>query len=97
MELPKLNGFQSKIVMDLQVRLKRAEGQVRAVREMIGKGDRDCEAIFQQLSAATRALDRVAMLLLTHAMQICLREEIAQRGSNGLTMEKIQKMILRLR
>jgi DNA-binding FrmR family transcriptional regulator len=97
MELPKLDGFQSKIVMDLQIRLKRAEGQVRAVREMIGKGDRECEAIIQQLSAATRALDRVRMMLLTHAMQICLREEMQQGGGNGRTIEKIQRMIQRFR
>ncbi len=97
MDLPKLSGFQSKIVADLHLRLKRVEGQVRAVREMIGKGDRDCEAVVQQLSAATRALDRIRMLLLTHAMQLCLRNEMKGKGSDHLTMEKIQKMILRLR
>ncbi len=97
MDLPKLAGFQSKVVVDLELRLKRAEGQVRAVREMIGTGDRDCEAIIQQLSAATRALARAAMLLLTHAMQMCLRDEMERKGSNGLTMQKIQKLLLRLR
>jgi DNA-binding FrmR family transcriptional regulator len=97
MELPKLDGFQSKVVLDLQVRLKRAEGQVRAVREMIGRGDRECETIIQQLSAATRALDRVRLMLLSHAMQICLREEMRQGGGNGRTVEKIQRMIQRFR
>ncbi len=97
MELPKLAGFQSKVVLDLELRLKRAEGQVRAVRQMIGKGDRDCEAIFQQLSAATRALDRVAMILLAHAMQMCLREEMEKKASDGVTLQKLQRLVQRLR
>jgi DNA-binding FrmR family transcriptional regulator len=38
-------------------RLARIEGQVRAVRRMIG-ADEECEDIAQQLSAARKALDR---------------------------------------
>lgn len=38
-------------------RLARIEGQVRAVRRMIG-GDEPCESIAQQLAAARKALDR---------------------------------------
>lgn len=38
-------------------RLARVEGQVRAVRRMVG-ADEECEDIAQQLSAARKALDR---------------------------------------
>lgn len=38
-------------------RLKRAEGQVRAVASMVERED-DCERVVQQLAAARKALDR---------------------------------------
>ena len=52
---PKMHDPEAKKSMD--ARLARIEGQVRAVRRMIGD-DRSCESIAQQLSAARRALDR---------------------------------------
>jgi DNA-binding FrmR family transcriptional regulator len=41
----------------MDARLARIEGQVRAVRRMIG-ADASCENIAQQLAAARKALDR---------------------------------------
>jgi len=41
----------------MSARLARIEGQVRAVRRMIGE-DQPCESIAQQLAAARKALDR---------------------------------------
>jgi len=42
---------------EMDVRLARIEGQVRAVRRMIAE-DENCENIAQQLAAARKALDR---------------------------------------
>jgi DNA-binding FrmR family transcriptional regulator len=52
---PTMHDAQAKKAMD--VRLARIEGQVRAVRRMIGE-DEPCESIAQQLAAARKALDR---------------------------------------
>ena len=52
---PKMHDAESKKAMD--ARLARIEGQVRAVRRMIGE-DEACEDIAQQLAAARKALDR---------------------------------------
>ena len=52
---PVMHDAEAKRAMD--ARLARIEGQVRAVRRMIG-ADESCESIAQQLSAARRALDR---------------------------------------
>ncbi len=49
-------------------RLRRAEGQVRAVVEMVQRED-DCEKIAQQLSAARKALDRAFYDMLACAAQ----------------------------
>ncbi len=55
MSAPQMHDPEAKKEMDQ--RLARIEGQVRAVRRMIAD-DEPCESIAQQLSAARRALDR---------------------------------------
>ena len=52
---PVMHDAEAKKAMD--ARLARIEGQVRAVRRMIG-ADESCEDIAQQLAAARKALDR---------------------------------------
>ena len=52
----------------LTSRLRRAEGQVRAVARLIEEGER-CEAVAQQLTAARRALDRAFFALVGCAVQ----------------------------
>jgi len=53
---------------ELIVRLRRAEGQLRAIQTMIATGA-DCEQITQQLSAARRALDKAFFKVLACAIQ----------------------------
>lgn len=53
---------------DLVLRLKRAEGQLRAVQRMIEEGV-DCEPIAQQLAAARKALDKAFFELMACAIE----------------------------
>ena len=53
---------------ELVVRLRRVEGQVRAIQAMI-EGDANCEQVTQQLSAARRALDKAFFQVLACAIQ----------------------------
>ena len=53
---------------DLVLRLKRAEGQLRAVQRMIEQGE-DCEPIAQQLAAARKALDKAFFELIACAIE----------------------------
>ena len=55
-------------VRALTSRLRRAEGQVRAVARRIEEGE-DCEAVAQQLTAARRALDQAFFVLVGCAVQ----------------------------
>ena len=74
--MAKLHSPQDK--EDLILRLKRAEGQLRGVQNMIEIGE-DCEKIAQQLSASRKALDRVF-----HKMVACMiREQLG--ASESLT------------
>lgn len=53
---------------ELVLRLKRVEGQLRAVQRMIDEGD-DCEPIAQQLAAARKALDKAFFELMACAIE----------------------------
>lgn len=52
----------------LVLRLKRIEGQLRAVETMIEKGE-DCEAIAHQMSAARKALDKAFYEMIACALE----------------------------
>ncbi len=47
----------------LIVRLRRVEGQVRGVQQLI-ENNAPCESVAQQLSAARRALDKVFYMMM---------------------------------
>ncbi|GAC1603379.1 MAG: hypothetical protein NVS3B29_07890 [Candidatus Saccharimonadales bacterium] len=55
-------------------RLKRAEGQVRGVAQMV-ESDRYCIDILTQIGAAQAALDKVAVELLREHAKHCLAGE----------------------
>lgn len=69
-------------------RLKRAEGQVRAVQAMVERED-ECEAVMQQLAAARKALDRAFYDLIGCMMQ----RELSQGGAlNARTRKQIDHL-----
>ena len=60
-------------------RLKRAEGQVRGIQKMV-EDDRYCIDVLQQISAATRALQGVALQLLDDHLAHCVVEAVQAGG-----------------
>lgn len=64
---------------ELLTRLRRAEGQVRGIARMV-EGDQYCIDILTQVSAATRALETVALSLLDDHLSHCVAEAAAQGG-----------------
>lgn len=81
-------------ITDLQRRLRRAEGQVRAVDRMLTEGQ-DCRAVVTQLSAVTKALEQAGFLLVAAGMQYCLTNPEASRAE-GLDLDEIQRMFRKL-
>ena len=59
-------------------RLRRIEGQVRGIARMV-EDDTYCIDVLTQVSAATRALENVALLLLDDHLDHCVRDA-ARRG-----------------
>ncbi|KTR86693.1 metal-sensitive transcriptional regulator [Leucobacter chromiiresistens] len=61
-------------------RLRRAEGQVRGVQRMVQE-DEYCIDILTQVSAATKALERVALELLDDHLRHCVASAAAEGGA----------------
>jgi CsoR family transcriptional regulator, copper-sensing transcriptional repressor len=69
-------------------RLKRAEGQVRGIQRMI-ENDTYCIDVLTQVSAATKALETVAISLLSDHLTHCVAE--AAREGGPVADEKIRE------
>ncbi|MDQ6617193.1 MAG: metal-sensitive transcriptional regulator [Actinomycetota bacterium] len=63
-------------------RLRRVEGQVRGLQQMI-EDDRYCIDVLTQVSAATKALQAVALELMDEHLTHCVREAMASGGSEA--------------
>ena len=67
-------------------RMRRIEGQVRGIAKMI-EDDKYCIDILTQVSAATKALEAVALGLLDEHLKHCVTQAAAEGGS--LADEKV--------
>lgn len=73
---------------DVIVRLRRAQGQIGGVIQMIEDG-RDCKDIVNQLAAASRALDRAGFKIIATGLQQCLLDGSDQAAVDREQMEKL--------
>jgi DNA-binding FrmR family transcriptional regulator len=67
---------------DYLKRLRRIEGQVRGLQRMVEE-DKYCIDILTQVSAATRALQSVALGLLDEHLSHCVTEAVAEGGDTA--------------
>jgi DNA-binding FrmR family transcriptional regulator len=63
-------------------RLRRIEGQVRGLQRMVGE-DAYCIDVLTQISAATKALESVALELLGDHLAHCVRQAVAAGGPDA--------------
>jgi DNA-binding FrmR family transcriptional regulator len=63
-------------------RLRRIEGQVRGIQRMI-EDDTYCIDILTQVSAATKALESMALVLLDEHLRHCVTEAIQAGGDEA--------------
>jgi DNA-binding FrmR family transcriptional regulator len=73
---------------DIQKRLRRIEGQVRGLQNMVDE-DRYCIDILDQVAAATRALQAVAISLLDDHLGHCVADALASGGADA--SEKVRE------
>ncbi len=66
----------------VQKRLRRVEGQVRGLQRMVDE-DRYCIEILEQVSAATKALQAVALELLDDHLAHCVSDAVRAGGDDA--------------
>ena len=79
---------------DHLARLARIEGQVRGVARMVGE-DRYCTDVLTQISAATRALQEVALGLMNDHLRNCVTG--AARSGPDQAEEKLAELAVAFR
>jgi DNA-binding FrmR family transcriptional regulator len=88
MELPEST------ISDLQRRLRKVEGQVRGIHQMVADG-RDCRDVVTQIAAANKALEQAGFLLVSAGLTWCL-EDPQRSAAAGYDVGDVQKMFLKL-
>lgn len=88
MELPE------ETVADLIRRLRRVEGQVRGLQQML-TDKRDCRDVVTQLSAANKALEQAGFVLVAAGLTWCL-EDPERSAAEGYDLADVQKMFTKL-
>ena len=72
------------VVGELQRRLRRVEGQVRGIQNMLAE-ERECRDVVTQIAAASKALEQVGFRLLAAGLTSCLQdpEQSEAEGYSG--------------
>lgn len=81
-------------VTDIIKRLRRIEGQVRGIEQMLADG-RDCREIVTQMSAANKALSQAGFTLVAAGLTWCL-EDTERSAAAGYELTDVQKMFTKL-
>ncbi len=83
---PSATTYRSEHQRDVVNRLKRIEGQVRALIEMVDSG-RPCEDVAQQMSAARKAMDKAF-----YRMMACsVMEAVTESDNEGDTLREVER------
>jgi DNA-binding FrmR family transcriptional regulator len=79
---------------DVVNRLRRVQGQVNGIITMIDEG-RECTDIVTQLAAASRALDRAGLRIISDGLQQCAAAS-ARGDEPPISPEQLEKLFLSL-
>ncbi len=78
----------------IQGRLRRIEGQVRGIEQMVAE-DRYCIDVLTQVNAVRGALESVALRLLADHTEHCVTEAI-RAGKGGVKVRELNEAVERL-
>lgn len=75
--------------------MRRAQGQLAAVVRQVEEGQ-PCRDVVTQLSATSKAINRAGVVMISAAMQECLKEPEAERQPDALQPDEFEKLFLML-
>jgi DNA-binding FrmR family transcriptional regulator len=82
------------VVNELLRRLRRVEGQVRGIQNMLTER-RECRDVVTQVAAASRALDQVGFRMLAAGLTSCL-EDPDRAEADGYPVAEVERLFLKL-
>ena len=82
------------VLTDLNQRLRKVEGQVRGVQQMLAD-QRDCRDVVTQISAASKALDQAGFLLVAAGLTWCVADP-EESAAAGYSVPDVQRMFMKL-
>ncbi len=77
-------------------RVKRIEGQVKAILRMMEEG-KDCKDLVVQLSAARNALDRTIGVIVSTNLEQCVREQIEKGEDTEKFIQEAVNLLVKSR
>jgi DNA-binding FrmR family transcriptional regulator len=80
---------------DVVVRLRRAQGQIGGIIQMIENG-RDCKDVITQLAAVSRALDRAGFKIIATGLEQCIAQESTGSAQARVDRAQLEKLFLAL-
>ncbi|NKQ56041.1 metal-sensitive transcriptional regulator [Amycolatopsis sp. K13G38] len=87
--------FEADELSEVVVRLRRAQGQIGGVIQMIENG-RDCKDVITQLAAASRALDRAGFKIIATGLEKCVTDEETDAAEVEANRKQMEKLFLTL-
>jgi len=78
-----MSSLSPKVESDMQLRLRRIEGQIRGIINMLGEG-KPCEQVVTQMLAARAAMDRAATEVLKCQISDSLGEESSPEAREAI-------------
>lgn len=82
---------ESKANADLQLRLRKIEGQVRGIQRMLAEGQ-PCQDVLTQLMAVRSGIDQVALKILDSQICKCVGEASATESVDLATLQQTLKI-----
>lgn len=81
-------------IQDIVNRLRRVEGQIRGIQQML-LDKRECRDVVTQISAASKALDQAGFKLVASGLAYCVKDP-ERAAQEGYAIEDVQKMFMKL-
>lgn len=85
-----VNYLEGRVLNDLEVRLKRIEGQIKGIYKMI-RNKRNCEDILFQIIAVRAALNSVAIRLLDNYIKSCIK--LALKNGDHIVIDNFSNLL----
>lgn len=81
---------------EMKNRIKRVEGQVKAITRMMEEG-KDCKDLVGQMSAARNAIDRAIGVVVSTNLEYCVREQIENGGNTEDQIKEAVNLLVKSR